>query len=340
MVIPAISGFAALILLVVDHFVNTNLLALGLATASILLILVRQDLAVRDNGRLLHQSRLDATTDALTGLGNRRQLASDLARHVGNFDPDRPMTLTLFDLDGFKQYNDTFGHPAGDQLLERLGMRLREAVKGRGTAYRMGGDEFCVLWTSLGSVQPDLATLDAAAALSERGEAFSIGCSHGSVHLPTETSDPTDALRVADRRMYIRKRSGRTSAGWQMVDVLHQVLAERERHLGDPIGGDVRDLAVATATRLQLSQEDLELTVQTALLHDLGRVGDSRPDPEQGGPARRRRVGVREAADDDRRADHLGGTFTRRRRQARQGDAGAPRRQRLPGRTARPTRSR
>jgi diguanylate cyclase (GGDEF)-like protein len=272
MVIPAISGFAALVLLVVDHFVTTNLLALGLATTSILLILMRQFLAVRDNGRLLHQSRQDATTDALTGLGNRRQLASDLARHVGKLDPDRPMTLTLFDLDGFKQYNDTFGHPAGDELLERLGGRLREAVKGRGAAYRMGGDEFCVLWTTLASFQPDLATLDAVAALSERGEAFSIACSHGSVLLPTETSDPTEALRVADRRMYIRKRSGRTSAGWQMVDVLHQVLAETERHLGDHIAGEVRDLAVATATRLELSQEDLELTVQTALLHDLGRV--------------------------------------------------------------------
>ena len=53
--------------------------------------------------------------------------------------------LVLFDLDGFKHYNDTFGHPAGDALLARLGARARARVGGRGRAYRMGGDEFCVL---------------------------------------------------------------------------------------------------------------------------------------------------------------------------------------------------
>ena len=56
-----------------------------------------------------------------------------------------PRALILFDLDGFKDYNDTFGHPAGDGLLARLGLRLADAVRGHGRAYRLGGDEFCVL---------------------------------------------------------------------------------------------------------------------------------------------------------------------------------------------------
>ena len=55
--------------------------------------------------------------------------------------------LLLFDLNGFKRYNDTFGHPAGDELLVRLGRQLREAVGEDGTAYRIGGDEFCLLLT-------------------------------------------------------------------------------------------------------------------------------------------------------------------------------------------------
>ena len=55
--------------------------------------------------------------------------------------------LLLFDLNGFKHYNDTFGHPAGDELLSRLGGALRDAVGEDGTAYRIGGDEFCVLLT-------------------------------------------------------------------------------------------------------------------------------------------------------------------------------------------------
>ena len=51
----------------------------------------------------------------------------------------------LYDLNGFKRYNDTYGHPAGDALLERLSGRLNAIVSPHGTAYRMGGDEFCVL---------------------------------------------------------------------------------------------------------------------------------------------------------------------------------------------------
>ena len=54
--------------------------------------------------------------------------------------------LALFDLDGFKSYNDAFGHPAGDALLVRLGRNLAGYLDGRGTAYRMGGDEFCALF--------------------------------------------------------------------------------------------------------------------------------------------------------------------------------------------------
>ena len=57
----------------------------------------------------------------------------------------RTHALALFDLDGFKAYNDAFGHPAGDALLERLGGNLTAALGRAGRAYRMGGDEFCVL---------------------------------------------------------------------------------------------------------------------------------------------------------------------------------------------------
>ena len=94
--------------------------------------------------------------------------------------PERPAVLALFDLDGFKAYNDSFGHPAGDALLTRLGHNLAAAVDGAATAYRMGGDEFCLLVTDLdGDAGPIVAA--AAAALSERGERFVIGCSAGAV---------------------------------------------------------------------------------------------------------------------------------------------------------------
>src|SRR4029079_10080547 len=84
--------------------------------------------------------------DALTGLGNRRALLQVIEQRVLAADAPQTTMLVLFDLNGFKQYNDTYGHPAGDALLARLGARLAGAVADAGVAYRMGGDEFCVLF--------------------------------------------------------------------------------------------------------------------------------------------------------------------------------------------------
>jgi hypothetical protein len=82
---------------------------------------------VAENARLLAGSRVEALTDALTALPNRRSLTQDLDDAVGLARGGREHVLAMFDLDGFKQYNDTFGHPAGDALLARLGGRLRAA---------------------------------------------------------------------------------------------------------------------------------------------------------------------------------------------------------------------
>jgi GGDEF domain-containing protein len=69
----------------------------------------------------------------------------DLETAVANAGQNHELILALFDLDGFKQYNDTFGHPAGDALLARLADRLQQSVQGCATAYRMDGDEFCAI---------------------------------------------------------------------------------------------------------------------------------------------------------------------------------------------------
>src|SRR4051812_2563163 len=127
-------------------------------------------------------SQRQALSDALTGLGNRRRLLLDLDEAVAS---DAGLVLALFDLDGFKAYNDTFGHPAGDALLRRLGERLAGAVAACGRAYRMGGDEFCaLLWVS--AEERDAAVAAAVDALSEDGDGFSVRTSHGVIVLPDE----------------------------------------------------------------------------------------------------------------------------------------------------------
>src|ERR687887_4040 len=138
----------------------------------------------------------------------RRAVAGDLERAVAG--DGGPVLLALFDLDGFKHYNDSYGHPAGDALLQRLGAKLAAHVAAIGTAYRMGGDEFCVL-LPLGA-DPDAQADAAALSLTEQGDGFAIGASHGAVSVPAEAREPGEALRIADHRMYANKNSGRASA--------------------------------------------------------------------------------------------------------------------------------
>jgi diguanylate cyclase (GGDEF)-like protein/putative nucleotidyltransferase with HDIG domain len=190
--------------------------------------------------------------------------------------------LALFDLDGFKLYNDTFGHPAGDALLARLSANLRESVADRGGAYRMGGDEFCVLIQSTNGDVDD-AVQRALAALIEIGDGFAVRSSHGVVHLPTEAADTESALRLADQRMYDRKDGARTSAKRQSRDVLSQALREQSPDLGDHTQG-VRELAEAVARTLGLDDVDVELVGNTAALHDIGKVGIPRSIIEKPGP--------------------------------------------------------
>jgi two-component system, cell cycle response regulator len=266
--LPLLFAGAGLAILVAAALSSLNPLAVGLAGASLLAVFARLGLALRENGRMLERSRAEARTDALTGLGNRRALVLDLERRVAGGEP---FALALFDLDGFKHYNDTFGHPAGDALLVRLAEKLQAVLPDGAAGYRMGGDEFCVLVT--------LRDLDAAAygrlaalALRERGEGFEITCSFGAVALPREATDPAQALRLADERLYAAKHSGRASAGTQSTAVLLTALAVRDPDLGEHVGG-VSALAEATARAMGLGGEALEDVRRAAELHDIGKVG-------------------------------------------------------------------
>jgi two-component system cell cycle response regulator len=127
------------------------------------------------------------------------------------------LALGMFDLDGFKAYNDALGHPAGDALLARLGQRLKAAIAGDGRAYRIGGDEFCVIARGDGAY----ALLELAQeALSERNEGYTVSCGLGSVALAPNGVTLEEALYVADRRLYLNKAGARTDQGGQAPDVL------------------------------------------------------------------------------------------------------------------------
>jgi two-component system cell cycle response regulator len=267
LLLPASATLVSLALLVVDHYSRLNVLAVWMATAALLVGVARFALTFRANLRMLRRSEREATTDALTGLGNRRALVLELERVAAG---GVAHVHALYDLDGFKSYNDAFGHLAGDALLERLGANVAAAVEGDGTAYRMGGDEFCVL-ARVEDGDAEVVVARAAAALGESGERFRVGCSYGMVVLDGDRIDPSEALRLADQRMYANKRGGRRSSEETVHQVLLSVVGEHDGALRDHVD-DVARLAQQVGRRLGLDDGDIAHVRRAAALHDIGKV--------------------------------------------------------------------
>ena len=183
--------------------VPLGLLALAVCGWLLVTLRRRSDLALRTT---IETTTEEARTDHLTGLPNRRALVEELDERVA---AGRPFVVAMADLNGFKRYNDTYGHPAGDALLRRLGRRLSTAIDGQGFAARLGGDEFCVLLRvpPLGNVEATSAELIALVreALTEEGTDYRIDASCGTSAYPVEATDGGAALRLADQQLYAAK---------------------------------------------------------------------------------------------------------------------------------------
>jgi diguanylate cyclase (GGDEF)-like protein len=267
-VFPVAFAAIAVGVLAWDHVERLSDASIWFAVATLAGVVIRMVISFRENRALLLAVGSKAVTDALTGLGNRRAVVEDL--EFATAPEAQPSVFAIFDLDGFKAYNDRFGHPAGDKLLHRLGQRLAAAVAPEGTAYRLGGDEFCVLVPG-GPAQVPRVLAAAASALSEQGDGFTIGASSGASVLPAQAANPAEALRMADMRMYAEKGTRSSSARSQTHDVLVGILREGDPSLSDHLH-DVARLAVAVGRELGFEAEDLDVLGRAAELHDVGKV--------------------------------------------------------------------
>ena len=270
--VPSLSLLAALGVLIYGNLRGQlTPVALILAIATVLAVCVHLMMTVRENIAMLVRSRRLALTDPLTGLGNRRQLMEDLHVACRRVSAGESWELVLYDLNGFKRYNDTFGHPAGDALLTRLSDKLRAVVAPHGTAYRMGGDEFCVLLC--GHPEQIEPVVEASvSALRERGPGFSIGAAHGVVSIAPGIQDPSTVMQLADQRLYRRKDETReASAVHQLRDVLLQAFQERYPDLQEHQRG-VGALVLEVGRRLGMTAEELDVLARAAELHDVGKI--------------------------------------------------------------------
>jgi len=226
--------------------------------AAVTLVLVRRP----GGAQPVAEPVAEAAADSLTGLATHDRLLADAQREL---EGGNEVTLYLFALDGFKDYNDAYGEKCGDALLAWLARKLRDAVGAYGTAYRMRGGSFALL--AVGSERfTNALCASAASALSESGDGFQISCDVGAAALPRDTVHPREALELAARgatkaASERHVRSGRRAPS----DAIEALRLVRSRQ-------DVADFATAIARRLNAPEAEVVATANAMHFCDVGNV--------------------------------------------------------------------
>lgn len=214
------------------------------------------------DGKLSDEPAPDRAADPVTGLPTHDRLLADLR---GELDRGHEVTLYLFALDGFKDYNSAYGDACGDALLGWLARKLRDAVGSYGSAYRMRGGSFALL--AVGSERfTNALCASAASALSETGDGFQISSDVGQAALPREVVSPVAALELAARRAAQHATERHVKSGRRApADANEALRLVRPRQ-------DVTELAAAIARSLDVPESEIEHVQNAVRLCDLGNV--------------------------------------------------------------------
>jgi diguanylate cyclase (GGDEF)-like protein len=245
--------------------------------------------------RLISEARRLADRDPVTGLHNHRsvyqRLHSELERHerIG-----KPMAVLMMDLDNFKLFNDTYGHPAGDEVLKRVAMILRRSCRDADTVARYGGDEFMVLLSE--------TNLRAAIRCAERIQSvlakerfrcqnsatLPIGFSYGISVYPDDAKDVQELVTIADSNLYQSKTQGGnqiTARGSSVTDntLVHVKGFDLFRAMVQAIDNkdgytkrhseEVTEYSLEIARAMNLGEEMLQTLQLSCILHDVGKIG-------------------------------------------------------------------
>jgi diguanylate cyclase (GGDEF)-like protein len=204
----------------------------------------------RAEAEIVHLAR----HDPLTGLANRAEFNArldDACKHMKR--SGGAVTVMMVDLDKFKVVNDTFGHPAGDQLLIEVGRRLRATVRETDIVARLGGDEFAIIQEGgpdqhEGAIALALRIINAVSRPFDlNGNRTSLGTSIGIVLAPEHESDPEGLLKRADLALYDAKSNGRNDYRFFRNALLEVALTQR---------------TAETELREAIEREDFELYYQ------------------------------------------------------------------------------
>jgi len=249
-----------------------------------------------ENAHLYTRVEERSRIDELTELFNRRhfeeRLKEEISRHSRYGDM---FSIFMLDLDNFKNYNDIYGHPAGDILLKQIGKVVKSSIRNADQAFRYGGDEFVVILPH--TVRDDAFVVaervreQIAAEMKER--AIGVTCSIGLASYPTDGVISGELVTVADTALYYAKRTGGDRV-YLSSKILSEPLAEAGIHARrnglsavyalvstvearDPYtyghSRKVNTYAVALAEAVKLSPDVVSKVSTAALLHDIGKIG-------------------------------------------------------------------
>lgn len=249
-----------------------------------------------ENARMYSAAIEAADIDSVTGLFNHRAIHQRLDRAIQQAKrQDQKLSLIMMDMDNFKLFNDTYGHPVGDQVLKEVGKVLRDVCRDKDILGRYGGDEFIAV---LPNTSPDQA-LGLAHELRTRMDVSGfrrpnddrvvpVTLSFGIASFPGDSQNRHELLTIADSNLYSAKSSDeriaattesqrtnrqlRSEGSFGMLDALVSAVDNKDRYTRRH-SEDVTEYAMWIAEEMALSEETLRQIRMGSLLHDVGKIG-------------------------------------------------------------------
>lgn len=211
--------------------------------------------------------------DALTGLYNRYYFEQQLTKLKEN--PQENQYVGMFDLDGLKLINDTLGHDKGDEYLMITAEILIKAFPEPSTVFRIGGDEFCVLFSGTSEEKVNLYIKTFYQLIDEYNNderILPISISHGYYYNELRSNDILDMVMQADNRMYRQKLHRRQSMKSEVVQTMKKMLEARD-FITEGHASRMEELAVMLAKAVGIQEKDISDIKLLAQFHDIGKVG-------------------------------------------------------------------
>lgn len=249
-----------------------------------------------ENSQLYARAEQRSRIDELTGLFNRRhfeeRLKEEIARHSRHGDA---FSLLMLDLDSFKAYNDMYGHPSGDRLLNQIGEIISGAIRNGDQAFRYGGDEFAAILpqTDAENAHTVAERVRECVAAEMDDRHLAVTCSIGLASYPSDGVLPGELVNTADTALYYAKSTGgnrtylsskmfsepeteietNTRAGTLSAVYALAAAVDAKDHYTYGHSRKVNAHSVALAEAIGLPPEEVARISTAALLHDIGKIG-------------------------------------------------------------------